>query len=313
MHDLDLNLLVALDALLREGSVTRAAEQLNLSPSATSRALGRLREATGDPLLTRAGRALVPTRYARCLAPRVQAALEEARALLGPPVAPPPSQWTRSFQIRADDAIAAMMGPALLHRMAATAPGLSVVFRAEGDEDVDSLRDGRVDLDVGVQDALGPEIRVRKLFDDRRVVLRRHRRNRKSTRPSKADKADKLTLSAYAGATHVDISRRGRRHGPIDDALAERGLSRKVSAVVPTHLGAAMLVAQSDALSLVSAHFAERIRTLLPVEALPAPTALPRATIALAFHPRHEADPAHRWLREQMAEIARGLSKGPPR
>jgi DNA-binding transcriptional LysR family regulator len=294
MHDLDLNLLTALDALLQDGSVVRAAARVGLTPPAMSRALGRLRVALDDPLLVRAGRRLVPTPRAAALRDRVHAAFAEARALLGPEAPPEPAQLHRRFTVRADDAVLAVIGPALLARLSAVAPGVTVVFAAEGDEDVAALREGHIDLDIGVQGDLAPEIRVRKLFDDHRVVLVRKRGSPR--RP--------LSLAAFARRPQVDISRRGRMRGPIDDALAAHGLVRRVVAVVSTHLAAAVLVAQSDAVSLVSSRFARSISRCLDVTWLPPPAALTTAAIAMAWHPRFDADASHAWFRDEVAALA---------
>lgn len=292
MHSLDLNLLSALDALLQEGSVVGAAARLHLTPPAMSRALGRLREVTGDPLFVRAGRGLVPTPRAEALRARAHAALDEVQSLLRPPVPTRPAALRRRFVVRADDAVAATLGPPLLARLAAEAPGVTVVFTAEGDEGVGALRDGAVDLDLGVQGPLAPEIRVRKLFDDRRLVLLRGRRRRA------------LTLRTLCERPHVDVSRRGRTRGPLDEALERLGRARRVAAVVPSHLAAAVLVAQSDLVSLVSARFAASVTTYLDVAALPCPVPLAAARVAMAWHPRFDADPGHGWLRARVAELA---------
>ncbi|MEZ4445119.1 MAG: LysR family transcriptional regulator [Polyangiaceae bacterium] len=291
MLTLDLNLLAALDVLLEESSVSRAAAKLHLSPSAMSRCLGRIREATGDPILVKAGRGLVPTPRATAMRSRVKACLEEARALLGEPVPSRPEDFERTFVLRADDAAVVLVGPALLDAIAARAPKVSLVFRAEGDEEVDELRDGRVDLDLGVQGPLGPELRTRPLFVDRRVVVSRRCRAKRK-RP--------MSLEAFARAEHVDVSRRGRRRGPIDDVLEEAGLARSVAMVVPNQLAAAALVAQSSAVALLSERFAERAVELLPVAMAEAPAPLAEAVVAMAWHPRFDGDAAHAWLRDEI-------------
>jgi DNA-binding transcriptional LysR family regulator len=299
MHSTNLNLLAALDALLQEGSVAGAAARLGLTAPAVSRALARLRAATGDPLLVRAGRGLVPTPHARALRERVRAAAAEARALLAPAAAADPRAASRVFVLRADDAVAAVLGPPLLAALRDEAPGITVIFRAEEEEGVDALRDGRVDLDVGVQGALGPEVRTRRLLEDERVVLRRAIRGRRA-RP--------LSLAQLAAAEHVDVSRRGRTRGPLDELLARHGLSRRVRAVVPNQLAAAALVAGTEAVSLVSRRFAMAIRGVLPVDFSPAPAPLGREVVAAAWHPRLDADTAHAWLREEIYRIARRLA-----
>lgn len=288
MHSADLNLLAALDAILQEGSVARAAQRLQLTPPAMSRALGRLRDALGDPLFVRAGRSLVPTPRAVALRERVHAAFGEAMVLLSPEAPTRPEALQRRFTLRADDAVVAALGPELLARLAARAPGVTVVFTAEGDEDVAALRDGRVDLDIGVQGELAPEIRTRKLFEDQRVVLARGRRRQP------------MTLQALARRPHIDVSRRGRTRAPIDEVMERHGLRRRVAAVVPTQLAAAALVAQSHAVSLVSSRFAASVSGYLDVSGSACPATLASATVAMVWHPRFDADPGHTWLREEI-------------
>lgn len=294
MHLLDLNLLAALDALLQEGSVVGAAKRLRITPPAMSRALGRLRSSTGDPLFVRAGRGLVPTPRAIGLRERVHSALSETRALLSPVVAADPRLLRRKFTVRADDAVTAVLGPPLLTRLKAIAPGITVAFAAEGDEDVSALREGAIDLDIGVQGPLGPEIRCQKLFDDERVVLIRKRG---------AAARGQMSLTGYAEHMHVDVSRRGLMRGPIDDVLEKHGLARHVAAVVPNQLAAALLVAQSEAISLVSKRFAVSIAPILGVAWLKAPAVLGSVSIAMAWHPRFDADTGHSWFRNEIRKI----------
>ena len=157
----DLNLLVSLDVLLAEGSVARAARRLRLSPSAMSRALARLRETTGDPLLVRAGRGLVPTPRAIELQARVAQLVQEGRAVLRPVEKLDPAQLLRSFTLRTSDGFVENFGPALIARIEAEAPGVRLFFMQKSDKDSRPLRDGSVDLETGVVDSTtAPELRV---------------------------------------------------------------------------------------------------------------------------------------------------------
>ena len=148
MQQLDLNLLAALDALLQEGSVVGAAARLGITASAMSRALARIRAQTGDPMMVRAGRGLVPTPRALDIRDRVRAATSEAHALLSKDVRNDPSSFARTFSIRADDAVTAVLGPQLLDVIGRHAPGVNLVFCTEGEENVAALREGGVDLDI---------------------------------------------------------------------------------------------------------------------------------------------------------------------
>jgi DNA-binding transcriptional LysR family regulator len=170
MSEMDLNLLSALDALLAERSITRAAKIVGLSPSAMSRTLTRLRGATGDPLLVRAGRDMVLTPHAEALRPRTRAAVLEARALLSPaPDGIDLAVLRRTFRIRANEAFVEVFGAALIALVAARAPFVRLHFSGKPDRTTAYLRDGDADLEIGVVENMGPEVRVRALFRDRYV------------------------------------------------------------------------------------------------------------------------------------------------
>ncbi|HMJ42468.1 MAG TPA: LysR family transcriptional regulator, partial [Pseudolabrys sp.] len=164
----DLNLLVTLDVLLAEGSVARAAQKLRLSPSAMSRALVRLRETTGDPLLVRAGRGLVPTPRALELRDRVGQLVHDGNAVLRPAETLDLKQLARTFTLRTSEGFVKNFGPALIARVAKQAPGVRLRFVAKPDKDSASLRDATVDLETGViGETTGPEVRAQALFRDR--------------------------------------------------------------------------------------------------------------------------------------------------
>src|SRR5215472_15889481 len=167
----DLNLLVTLDVLLAEGNVGRAAERLDLSPSAMSRALARLRETLGDPLLVRAGRGLVPTPRAIELRERAGALVEEAKAVLKPAEALDLQRLTRTFTFRNREGFVENFGAALIARVAEEAPAVRLRFVPKLDRDSAALRDASVDLETGVAgETLGPEVLTLALFRDRYVA-----------------------------------------------------------------------------------------------------------------------------------------------
>jgi len=143
----DLNLLVTLDVLLAEGSVARAAQRLRLSPSAMSRALARLRETTGDPLLVRAGRGLVPTPRALALRERVGRLVQDGNAVLRPAEELDLSRLVRTFTLRTSEGFVESFGGGLIARVGRQAPGVRLRFVQKPDKDSTPLRDGRVDLD----------------------------------------------------------------------------------------------------------------------------------------------------------------------
>lgn len=291
----DLNLLIALDVLLAEGSVAGAARRLRLSPSAMSRTLSRLREATGDPLLVRAGRGLVPTPHALELRDRVAPVVAEADALLRPARMLDPAQLRRTFTLRTSDGFAENFGPALIARTTREAPGVRLRFAPKHDKDSSGLRSGEIDLDTGVVgEATGPEIRVTTLFADRfvGVVARGH-----------VLSGGEMTPSRYAGGRHIQVSRRGLDRGPVDDALEALHLRRDVAVVVYGFATAIALARTSDLVATVPETHTGNLRA--GMHTFPLPVVTPEIVVGMLWHPRMEADPAHRWLRTKVRECVR--------
>jgi DNA-binding transcriptional LysR family regulator len=293
----DLSLLPALDALLTEASVTRAARRLGLSPSAMSRTLDRLRAMAGDPLLVRAGRGLVLTPRAEAMRDRVRQVTREATAVLGPDdTALDPATLERRFTLRANDGFVEVLGAELVLAVRTAAPGVRLRFAPKPDKDVGPLRAGDVDLEIGVLGESGPEIRIQALFRDRFAGAVR-RGHPLLTGP--------VTPERYAACEHVTASRRGRAAGPVDDALAALGLSREVAVVVPSFAAALALAARSDLVALVPRSFAAASarRTGGALEMFDLPLALDEITVSQMWHPRLDADAAHRWLRGVVLKV----------
>lgn len=283
----DLNLLITLDVLLAEGSVARAARRLHLSPSAMSRALARLREVTGDPLLVRAGRGLVPTPHALALRERVRPLVEEAAAVLRPAETLDLARLERSFTLRVRDGFVDAFGPPLLARIAAEAPAVCLRFATRTDKDSAPLRDGEADLEVGVigPDS-GPELLAQTLFRDRFIGV---------VRPGHPLAVGGMTAERYAAGRHVLVSRRGHDRGPVPEALAAHGLQRRIVAIVDSFAAAVALARGSDLIATVPERHTAALRHGLHAFVLPLD--LPELTVSLLWHPRLDADPAHRWLR----------------
>jgi DNA-binding transcriptional LysR family regulator len=294
LTDLDLNLLTVLDALLREGSVTAAAESLNLSAPATSRALGRLRRALDDPLLVRAGRGLVPTPLALSLAPRVGAVLEQARALLSTDRDLDLSTVERRFTVRANDGWICAHGGALVASAGREAPGIRLWFAAEGDNDVQPLRDGTIDLDIGAIEDPTQEIRVEPLAQESWVPL---------VAPDHPLTRGPVTWQRLVAHPYVAVS---RPQGRYDELLASHGLHRRVVAVTPTSTAAAHLLFASDVVGLFMHTFASHAVERLGLRALRTPEPMPVVQVNQAWHPRMENDPAHRWLRQTVKDLGHG-------
>ena len=289
----DLNLLVTLDVLLAEGSVARAAQRLRLSPSAMSRALARLRAATGDPLLVRAGRGLVPTPRALELRGRVGQLVEDGEAVLRPAETLDLRRLVRTFTIRTREGFVESFGPDLLARVAREAPGVRLRFVDKPDKDSAPLRDGSVDLETGVVgQTTGPEVRAQALFRDRFIGV---------VRKGHALSRGKVTPARYASGRHIAVSRRGLDRGPIDDALQRLGLEREIAAFVGGFAAALALARETDLIASVPERHTARLRAGMHGFALP--VRLADITISLLWHPRMDADPAHRWLRACVRDV----------
>jgi DNA-binding transcriptional LysR family regulator len=283
----DLNLLVTLDVLLTEGSVARAARRLRLSPSAMSRALARLRETTGDPLLVRAGRSLVPTPRALELRERVGQIVQDATAVLRPADTLDLKRLVRTFTLRTSEGFVENFGPGLIARVGRQAPGVRLRFVQKLDKDSTSLRDGTVDLETGVVGkTTGPEVRTQALFRDRfiGVVRKKHPLSK-----------GKITPSRYAAGRHILVSRRGLDEGPIDESLKPLGIRREIITIVGGFSAALALARASDLIASVPERHTGNLRAGL--HSFPLPVAVPEITVSLLWHPRLDADPAHRWLR----------------
>jgi DNA-binding transcriptional LysR family regulator len=283
----DLNLLVTLDVLLKEGSVAGAAQRLRLSPSAMSRALARLRNTTGDPLLVRAGRGLVPTPRALELREQVSQLVQDGEAALRPVAKLDLNQLSRTFTLRSSEGFVENFGPDLMARVNEEAPNVRMRFVQKTNRDSTPLRDGVIDLETGVVGEMtGPEIRAQALFRDRFVGV---------VRIGHSLSRDEITPVRYATGRHILVSRRSLEKGPIDDALKAIGLERKIATIVGGFSTALALARDTDLIASVPERHTGKLRAGMHSFALPIP--LPEITVSLLWHPRMDADPAHRWLR----------------
>lgn len=299
MRDIDLNLLKALDALLAERSVTHAAHRMGLSVSAMSRNLTRLRKVTGDRLLVQAGRQLVLTPYAQGMKEHVHEISCSAYALLQPAQqALNLATLERSFTLKANEGFIDLISKALVDELQKNAPRVRLSFVAKSDKNAQSLREGAVDLEIGVLGTDAPELMTRALFNDHFVGICR------SNHPLL--QATGVTAERYASYPHVVVSRKNKFYGPVDTALACEGLQRRITVVVPSFANAINIVRYSDLIGLVplsaldwtptSPQRAELTHFELPV-------VIPPIKISAIWHPRLHADPEHRWLRETIISV----------
>ncbi|MEO6017348.1 MAG: LysR family transcriptional regulator [Polaromonas sp.] len=311
LNRLDFNLLLDLDALLREGSVVGAARQLNVSAPAMSRRLTRLREAVGDPLFVPAGRGLVPTRRALALRARVQAAIEEVRGVFTPEEVDF-STLQRTFTLRANDSFLGGWATRLAAAMTAEAPGVSLHFMLRADKDIDPLRNGLIDLDIGVAGPQEAEIYRQLLFKASFVgVVREGHPMLRHTGKGQGKKTAGVSAKDFAAWPHVAAPRSvhagGHAGGRIDAALKALGLERKVLIVAPGFQAALAMVAASDLVTAVPEPVARWAMAHQRLEAFKLPVKIPGMDVTQTWHLRHHADPVHVWLRQHVHAVCQTM------
>lgn len=287
MH-VELDLLRALDALVRHRSVTLAGRELGLTQSATSHALARLRAAFDDELLVRGGSAMVPTAVAEQLAQRARRILNEVADLTATRATFEPRTARRTFAIAMSDGGQLLVLPALLADLAEHAPGIAIAVRRRSDRDDALLESGELALALG--GPLGARLYRQTLIEDHLVwaVRREHR--------GKA----RLSLAEYARRGRVQIALRSEP--AVDQALAADGLSI-VSVTVHSLLAALMIVLRSDRVLTLSNETARALEDTMRIRVLPTAIELPRVAIGQQWHARHHDDPGHVWLRQRIKHL----------
>jgi DNA-binding transcriptional LysR family regulator len=300
MQVFDMNLLAALDALLTHGSVTQAAESMNLSVPAMSRTLLRIRKLMRDPIMVRAGRGLVPTPRALEIRARVHTLAQEAQSLVSASSAPL-TEITRTFTMRAEDSLIAAFGTPITEAIRNQAPGITLRFVSQGEEAIGPLREGTIDLDLGNIKLRGPEIKLQRLFQSRFVGV---------VRPGHLLARAKITIKSFAAQEHISASRRGLQWGPIDDALTKLGLKRHIALVVPTFYAALTAAATSDMVAAIPEYYARTASALFGLHVFSLPVRSNPVRVSQAWHPRFDADPVHKFIRECVrAECRRANSQ----
>lgn len=253
-----------------------------------SRTLSRLRTALSDPILVPAGRAMVATPHAEAIGDQVRLLTAAVQTVLGPPAVVEIRELQRDFTIRANEAFVLLHAARLSVAVANAAPGVRLRFAPKPNKEIQPLRDATIDLDIGVISGDGAELRGQTLFEDSFVGVAR------AGHPLL--KAEHITPERYAECGHVISSRRGHFKGPVDEALAELGLSRRVNLVVASYPAVMAVAAATDLVGLVPRSYCQA-GAVRQIEMFELPVATPVFVIAQTWHPRMDADPAHRWLR----------------
>lgn len=297
VHDLDLNLVTALDALLAEKHVTRAAQRLGITQSAASHALARLRDALGDPLLVRgpAG-TMVATPLAQRIAPQLRKVLDDLAGVLRGETFDPATA-RRTFQLGGSDYVELVLLPRLCARLEREAPSVDVwvkTFEDWGDRELSSgALDAVISPPMGKQRPSGMYEKM--LLSESFTCVMRSKHPLAGTR---------LTLARYCDAKHLMVAPHGTPGSFVDDALAAAGKTRRVAMAVPHFLVVPYVVANSDLLATLATRIAELFASTLDLAMVPPPLDIPRFQMALAWHERNHQDPAQRWFRELLREVA---------
>ncbi|HEY6304046.1 MAG TPA: LysR family transcriptional regulator [Terriglobales bacterium] len=308
LSQVDLNLFVVLEAIYREGNITRAGQQLNLTQPAISHALKRLRDLLQDPLFVRQGPHMVPTPFTRNMIEQVRQALQILEVNLSQSRNFVPEHTRRSFHLSLWEYAEALILPSLLRRLAHAAPGMSITTSRVKRRDLETeLASGSVDLAIDIPMTMSDRIRHKWLLNEPFVVIARH------DHPAIKDKLD---LDTYLAQRHVQVS--SRRHGPslIDIELSRRGLSRQVFLRSQHNLTACMVVSQTDMLLTLPERHAQLLNAGLVSTGLmnrvyPFPLPAPRLEAHLYWHESVENDPANRWLREEIEKVLAAEPRAP--
>jgi DNA-binding transcriptional LysR family regulator len=298
LRDVDLNLLVIFDAIVAEGNLTHAAKKLHLTQPALSHALARLRELFRDPLFVRAGRSMVPTPFAQNLGGTVRRALHLLEQELLQNQSFDPARTRRRLHVGLRDVLEAVWLPSLLVRLEKLAPEMDLVSVRVPASDIDAeLSAGTVDMVVDIPVPMGgDDIQHVPLIDDRLVVLARKQH------PAVGRSLD---LETYLSQGHVLVSSRKRGPGIEDIALNRLGRRRRVALRCQNYFAACRVISQTDLLLTMPELYARLLNTKGQNRMLSLPIDVPPVEVHLYWHTSSDTDPANRWLREQIAEVAR--------
>ncbi|MCA9622296.1 MAG: LysR family transcriptional regulator [Myxococcales bacterium] len=291
---LDANLLIALDALLAEQHVGRAARRLGLSESATSHALARARRHFDDPLLVRVGRKMTLSDRARRMAPSLRAGLELVASAVTTPATLDLGEVRRVVRIAATDFAHSVLGPVLWRAVSQAAPGVDLVFSPANAVALDLLRQGELDV-VLTRDRRAKGLRYELLLEEAFVSM---------VRRGHPVLAGRITAKRFASLGHVVVNPGLRKRGAVDAALGKRNLRRRVAYVSPTFLGAARVVAQSDLVLTGSRRNAEEVAEPLGLATFEPPVKLTPFRQAMYWRPSDEHDLFLSWVRDRIRDAA---------
>jgi DNA-binding transcriptional LysR family regulator len=299
---LDLNLLVAFDALLTERSVTRAAARIGLGQSAMSHNLGRLRALFGDELLTRGPDGMRPTPRALALLDPVRVTLAQIQAAVLQREAFDPATAERTFRVGLADSIEVAIVPSLMARLRSEAPRVALRLRPLNRLTIlDALDIGALDLGIGVFGHGQVHHKRRPLYTDRFLCL---------FNPALLGFEQPISLENYLSVPHVLTSLGDDAHGAVDEALAKLKLKRTVALVTPGFLAVPFVVARAPLITTMPLRLARYFAEAFQLATSPAPVELPSLAVSLLWHASFDHDPGHIWLRQTIAAVAAEVAHG---
>jgi DNA-binding transcriptional LysR family regulator len=303
---IDLNLLVAFDALFRERSVTRAAARVGLSQPAMSNALGRLRVLFGDPLFVRTRGGMAPTVRAKAVSERTRQALAEIRSALEDTHFFNPTSSTREFKIATTDYFNVTLLPRLVRRLGAIAPNIRLRLSqlSRGGARV-GLQSGELDLGIAWRLEEAPfdskYFYTKALLKETMVCI---------VRQDHPTVRDRLTLAQFLKLDHVvasPVSPSDHYILSVDRDLAHRGLRRRAAVLVPEPSASPFVVTQTDMVASIPGRLARIYAGMVPIRIFAFPFPIPTLTLRLLWHERSQTDPAHRWIRKLLTELGSEL------
>ncbi len=301
LNRLDLNLLIAFDALMSEKNVSKAAEKLFIGQSAMSHSLNRLRQALNDPILVRTSKGMTPTARAETLIVPIRKALLEIELTVTTPPLFEPSTAEHCFVIAATDYNELILLPTLLKKVRKLAPGVNIHVRQTNEYlPEDKLENGDINIALGFDISLEAPSRINQqaLFHDVFVSI---------VRKDHPLINDTLSLQQYIEMDHILISPSGSEHGIVDHWLHQHDLSRKIVSIVPHFLSAPLIIAQTDMILTLPYRIAEKFLQMAPLKLLQTPIKLPSYQLSMIWHPLYEKDPADQWLRKLIKTVSQQI------
>lgn len=297
VYQVDLNLLKLFDALLKEGSVTGAGARLGLSQPAASRGLGRLRKVLNDRIIVRTPKGWELTPRAIALSSQVGKLLDDARLIVVPSEFCPSTASGR-FSVATADHLAFLLMPEMSKTLTMLAPGMDLVMPPQSGDNIDLITQGGADLAIGAFEDLPARFYCKRLYDEDFVCVVRQGHH-VINQP--------LSVDAFASMSHISVIIKGEGNSAVDNVLNQHGLSRRIAVKSPHFLVAATIAAESDFVLTIPRRLANRIVKSMPLHMLELPIEVPTFTPSIIWHEKMHHDPAHRWLRNQILEVAQGL------